>query len=87
MNTMIELLRNPDSRKVLSLFGLEAQRSRGWRVGSVVGLFGLGALAGAIVGLMIAPASGEKTAALVKRRLDHLATRIGKEVSVAVAPA
>jgi len=39
------------------------------------------------VGILIAPASGEKTAALVKRRLDHLATRIGKEISIAVAPA
>ena len=58
-----------DKESILDLLGLASRPSAGSRILSVAGLFGAGVLAGAALGLLLAPRPGAEIRAEVARRL------------------
>jgi hypothetical protein len=58
-----------DKDTVLELLGLTTRQSAAGKTVGVLGLFGLGLLAGAAVGLLLAPRPGAQLRAEVARRL------------------
>ena len=58
-----------DRDSILEMLGLSARPSAASRVFGTLGLFGVGVLAGAAVGLLLAPRPGVELRAEVARRL------------------
>jgi hypothetical protein len=73
-----------DKDSILDMLGLASRPSAGSRLLSVAGLFGAGVLAGAALGLLLAPRPGAEIRAEVARRLgiDNGPTADGESIEL-----
>ena len=69
---VIKTVTNIGPDDILDFVGLERRRNHGWEK---LAFFGIGALAGAGAGLLLAPASGRETREKLGEGVDKLATK------------
>ncbi len=62
-------IKNLDKDQILELLGLETERSVASSVLWSIGLVGIGAIAGAVLGLLLAPQTGRELRENVSRKL------------------
>lgn len=69
-------IKNLEKNDVLRLLGVETESSSMESVGSTLALFGLGALVGAAIGLLLAPKSGNQLRADLRERFEGLTDQV-----------
>jgi hypothetical protein len=76
----LKSLKDLDKDEILSMLGLSTRRSTAGWVSGTLGVFGVGMLAGAGIGLMLAPKTGRELRGDVRHRLQRVPEEIGDAV-------
>ena len=79
-------VRNLDKDRVLDMIGLEPRRSAAQRILPFFALFGVGALLGVGIGVLVAPRAGRELRADLKDKLEESIPRVAERIQRAVEP-